>query len=465
MKKINIKILGMFFALALIFTACEKWIDTDINVNPDAPLEAPMGTILSGVQANMAYNTIGGSDLCRITAIWMQTLQGVERQSQSTADYIVREGDINNQWNTNYATTMENLYKIMEIARATPNPYYLGVAQTLMALTLGVTTDVWGSIPYDQCFQGKENLTPAFQEQQVIYDSILAMLDQAIVNFQMEGNFEEITGDMMYGGDRSLWLKAAFALKARYSLHLSKRDGDAYSKALTALPNAFASNDEDLQFIFGTAYTESNPLYQFMQERGDITMHATFITVLTQRFDPRLFVFATVDAEGGYSGNGFGETSYDASGPGAAVASPNSPVPFISYAECLFMKAECEYKTAAGDDVVRKTLYDAVTASMEFYGVLNPLYMAAYDSTLQTMSGDVLFNEVMTQKWISLFYQAEPFNDWRRTGLPALVANPFAVKVEIPRRYPYPTEEITYNPNVPAYGDIWQRVWWDAAID
>lgn len=459
MKKISIRIIGVFVITALVFSACKKWIDTDININPDAPIDAPLGNILPVIQTDMAYNTIGGNDVCRVTGIWLQYMQGIARQSQSTADYNLREGDVNNLWNTNYAGAGMNLKLIMDKTTGS-HPHYLGVAQILMANLLGVSTDLWNDIPYTEAFQGDANLTPAFNTQQEIYGIIQQLLTDAIANLQIVGNYEAVKGDMMYGGDLALWVKAAYALKARYALHLSKiQPQTAYAEALAALPNAFTSSDEDLRFVFGTADADANPLWQFMTERGDISMNSYFIDMLLLRQDPRITVYAYPDAAGGYSGNGPGETNADASAPGPAVSSKNSPVPFISNVECLFIKAECEFMTGAGDDAVRATLISGVEASMDYHGVLNPLYILAYDSVLQTMTGPVLFNEVMTQKYIALYYQAESYNDWRRTGLPLITPN--VPSLEIPRRYPYPTEEITYNPNTPKYGNIWNRVWWD----
>ncbi len=461
MKNINIRIIGVLVAAMLIFSGCKKWIDTDINVNPDAPADVPMNTILPAAQAGMAFVAIGGTDMCRVTSIWMQQLQGIVRQSQATAAYNLKEGDVNNQWNSTYSESMMNLKKIMEKA-GTSHPHYLGVAQVLMANALGIATDVWNDIPYSEAFQGADNFTPKFDNQEQIYNTIQTLLTDAIANLTIEGNTEPVDGDLMYGGDLEKWVKAAWALKARYSLHLSKiSPATAYANALAALPNGFTSNGDDLEFVFD-ASPNANPLYQFMNERsGDITMHAYFINMLLQRFDPRLPVYATTDVNGGYSGNGPGEDNPDVSLPGDAVASETSPVPFISYAECMFIKAECEFATGAGDAAVRASLYAGVEASMDKHGVLNPIYMAAYDSVLQTMTGPVLMNEIMTQKYIALYYQAEIFSDWRRTGLPVITPN--VQGLEVPRRFPYPTEEITYNPNTPAYGSIWTRVWWDVA--
>jgi hypothetical protein len=60
-------------------------------------------------------------------------------------------------------------------------------------------------------------------------------------------------------------------------------------------------------------------------------------------------------------------------------------------------------------------------------------------------------------------YNSESFVDWRRTGFPTLTPNPDAATQEIPRRFPYASDPITYNPNTPDLGNepLWQRVWWD----
>lgn len=467
MKKINLKIVGLFVLSILILGSCKKWIDTGLNDNPDAPKDVPLSALLPSVELNMAYNTIGGNDIARITSLWMQQTQGIARQSQAQSNYLLRDGDVDNQWNTDYATTLVNLNKMIE--KTTTSAYYKGIAEVLTANSLGVITDVWGDMPYSEAFQGQANLTPKFDTQQEIYASIMTLLDDAITNFGSD-DATSIDGDLIYGGDISLWMKAAYALKARYALHLSKISGQtAYNDALAAIPNAFSSNSDDLQFDFYNTQTASNPLWQFMDQRGDITMHKFFIDMLLQRVDPRISAFAFPNGDGNYTGADFGESGENASLPGPAFADEGSPVYFITYAECLFIKTEAEFKTGVAEDQVRTDLSAAVSASMDKFGVLNPLYMQAYDSVLNTMTGDALFKEIMTQKYIALFYQAEVYNDWRRTDNVIGLAPNSTVAAQlppdniaaIPRRYPYSTGEINYNPNTPAINNIWERVYWD----
>ncbi|MEI6889795.1 MAG: SusD/RagB family nutrient-binding outer membrane lipoprotein [Bacteroidales bacterium] len=467
MKNINIKLIGLVFLMALALGSCKKWINTDLNVNPDSPSDVPMSSILTGVEANMGYNTIGGNDLCRVTSIWMQYFQGIARQSQQTTNYYLLESDINNLWVTDYTNTMMNLQTI--IGKASGNPTYKGIAEVLLANTLGIATDVWGAIPYSAAFQGVANLTPAFDSQESIYATIYSLLDDAIVQLGTDGA-PTVNGDVMYGGEPLLWLQAAHSLKARYLLHKSKIDGTSWANALAALQGGIGSNDADLQFNFFDAANGQNPLYQFMNQRGDITMHKVFIdTLLNVRHDPRLPMFAGVsmDTARPYFGNGWNEVNGEASLPGAAVAAADAPVPFITFVETLFIQAECLYKTNASVGQVRAALIAAVTASMDKWGADYSVWMPIYTTYISFAAGEPLYKEIMTQKWIALYNQAESFVDWRRTdNVIGLQANPLASaqRNEIPRHYPEAQSEVNYNPNTPSNIDLWSRVWWDSPL-
>ncbi len=465
MKNIRFKFIGVILLMALVFGSCKKWIDTEINTNPDAPADVPMSSLVPAIQANIAYTLIGGNDYTRVSSQWVQYYQGVARQSQGESNYIWHDGDVDNVWNTAYSGIMMNIRILTSKAKSSNNYTYLGIADVLMAESLGATTDFWGDIPYTSAFQGMTLLNSPFDTQQSIYANILAMLDEAITNLSNPKALV-VTGDLMYGGDPVLWLKAAKGLKARYILHTCKRDSQAFANALTALTGSLDANADDLQFAFGSNVGQQNPLFQFMDQRGDITMHKTFMDILNSRFDPRIPVYAAKgpDTTNYYQGADWGSAGENASLPGKAVNSPDAPVYFLTYAECLFIKSECMYKT--GDETgAKQALFDGLKASLKKYGVYSDAYYNAYVAQVTPVSGAALYKEIMMQKYISLYNQAESYNDWRRTdNAIGLLPNPTisAVKNEIPRRFPYSLGEKSYNSYTPQNVDMWQRVWWDA---
>jgi len=340
-----------------------------------------------------------------------------------------------------------------------------------------------GDIPYSEACKGSENLTPAYDTQQEIYTEIFRLLDDAIVNLSIVGVAPAVEGDLIYGGDPELWLKAAYALKARYTLHLSKiNPTTAFADALLPLPNAFSSSAEDLQFLFYNGQTESNPFWQFMDQRADIVMQKTFIdyldTISEQNFgmqDPRLFEFASIsgDPSQPYKGADWEDSGDDASIPGGYYegtypAAPNSPVFFITFTELLFIKAECELNTNVPIDQVKTTLLEAVASSLNQFNAFDQAYIDALGAYIAPLEKDPLYKVIMTQKYIALYYQAETFVDWRRTNnIIGLQANPTSQAVQnvIPRRFPYSESEQSYNPaNVPNIADNWVPVWWDVFV-
>jgi hypothetical protein len=479
MKNIRFKFIGVLLLVALVLGSCKKWIDTGMNANPDAPKDVPMASLVPAIEANMAYTLIGGNDYSRVTSQWMQYYMGIARQSQGESNYIWHDGDVDNVWNTAYSGIMENIVILTSKARAAKDNMNLGIADVLMAESLGFVTDIWGDVPFSQAFQGLGQLNTPFDKQQDLYTKIFSLLTEAIASFQATPLVYEI-GDLIYpnaNGDPvaqgAAWLKAAYGMQARYQLHLCKIDPTYWSKALASInAGALASNGDDMQFAFGSGVGQQNPLFQFMDQRGDIAMDSGFMVMLGNKrfgkwYDPRDSVYAAKgpDTSNLYQGAGWGSTGENASAPGSTVASPNSAVQFLDYTEILFIKAECEYKANAADPQVKTDLVNGVTASLNKWGVFSAAYITAYSAVVDTMTVS-LYKEIMTQKYIALYNQAETFNDWRRTeNLIGLSPNPTTSAVEniIPRRFPYSLGEKSYNSHTPMNVTMWERVWWDVA--
>lgn len=464
MKRL-IKYTGILILTALMLGSCNKWIDPEINIDPDNPAEVSLATLMPAIQARLAFNAVGGNDIVRTQAIWIQQLDGSLRQSLAEANYQLRSSDVNNLWNSNYAGTMMDIKVLIDYANASDPVafHFRGAGKILMAIALMQTTDVWGDIPYDEAFQGDENITPGFQAQEQIYNTIFTLLQEGIDDLgQTDESPFALTGDYFYDGDVASWIAAGNAYLAKAHLHLTKKSADHWNQALNFVNNAMQSADGDMQFNYGTGTKDSNPLYQFMRDRGDVRMGAFFVEMLKTRQDPRLPVFVTPDANGEYTGAEPGSGNTDASEPGPGIAAPDAPTYFATYMEMLFIKAECQLKTGAGEAAVKETLADAVEASLNKYGVFDQAYFDAWVGVLGGLTGADLEKELFTQKYIALCYQSEVYNDFRRTNnIIDITPNPNGFEDDIPRRFPYSTDEITYNPNVPDGVTIMDRVWWD----
>lgn len=453
---------SILMAFILMFSSCEKWIDPDINIDPNNPEDVPMEVLLPYLEANVAFKMGGGPELILVQSIWLQQLDGIDRQSLSFANYVYNPTFAGYLWDDAYAEILMDARILKEKAVAANSPHNHAVGNILTAITLGQLTDAWNDIPWSEALQGSQVTQPGFDTQEFIYSEIQRLLDVAIDSLEVETDPIGVKGDYYYDGDPVKWKKAAYALKARYYLHLSKRLGNtSYEQALEMVPMAFMGNEDDLQFNYGTGASESNPLYQYMQDRGDALMGAYFIDLLVEADDPRLPVIARPDGEGNYVGSAPGQTNVNASWPGPAVADPDAPTYLITYVEMLFTQVEALFKTGTPENDVRIKLVEAVSASLEKFKVMDEDWISGYSAELSNLSGEALFHEIMTQKYIATFYQPEAYHSWRRTGYPVLTPNPVGQTPLIPRRFPYPTTEVVYNPNTPSGITITDRVWWD----
>jgi hypothetical protein len=405
----------------------------------------------------MGFNLMGNNTV-RTTNLWMQQFDGYSRQSFTEMRYQLTPADVNNVWNSMYSGGLMTTKVIIDKATAAESPHYSGVAKVLTATILGVLTDLFGDLPYSDALNGQEgNLTPTFDSQQAIYGTIQTLLTEAIDELGSTDNAIDLAGDAIYDADLDSWIAAAWALKARHALQLSKVNGNqAYTDALTYAANAMSSNSGDMDVVW-TAQ-DKNPLYQFMVDRGDIRMCETFLNLFIAD-DPRIPRFFGPDAAGGISGGTPAGENDATSVPGPFLASQTSPTTMISYAEVKFIEAEANFQLNHKAEALA-AYQEAVAASVnKIVGGDNSEWLDANinNETEATLS----LNKIMTQKYLALHGQVQPFNDWRRTGIPALSLVPGAKTTEIPRRFPYAQDEITYNSNTPANVLITQRLWWD----
>ncbi|MCX6226313.1 MAG: hypothetical protein NTV01_16460, partial [Bacteroidia bacterium] len=101
------KMFSLFLLPAMMISGCTKWIDTDINTNPNRPADVTMELLLPSTQSILGY-VIGG-EYSRASSIWMQHLSGVDRQFLAMERYSIPESDYDNLWNTLYGMILKNL--------------------------------------------------------------------------------------------------------------------------------------------------------------------------------------------------------------------------------------------------------------------------------------------------------------------------------------------------------------------
>ena len=480
-------IYGLILTAVMFTTAgCKKYLD--VNKDPNNPTEVPENLLLPPIITDIGVTIAGGSfsvqntsGVALINAYWMQQLS-LNQPLPQFESYKFTTGDAEYTWGELYINIMQNLKRLRDYAEANENHSYGVIGKVLTAYTLGVTTDMWGDVPYTQAFEGNK---PVYDKQEDIYELIQTMLDDAIAENKLDpGTLKPGADDFLYGGNMANWEKFAYALKARHYIHLTKAPGHTAvaqaELALAALENAFTNTgDEATLDIFSEDAGKQNPWFKNTDiGTGGVVLGATLLDFLVANADPRLPIIANKGSQNTYLGrvstsnvvtdvtiystlgDYFGGANPDGTDAGAAA-----PVALLPYSELEFIKAEATF-IKSGTAAAQPVYQQAIKNNMAKLGLgINDANVTNYIAARGTLTDANAIQRIMEEKSIANLLSVENFNDWRRTGFPALkiVANPEAGITTIPRKYQYSQQEVSTNPQPEnSNAKITDRVWWDA---
>ena len=463
------------FGFALV--GCDGDLLVD-NTNPNATTEPSMSGLLSNTILSTSNTTQGAAS---VTSYYVQHLAS---PSGSSVDRHF-ESRFGGTWSGIYGL-LSDTEALIEKAEAEDSPHYAGVAQIIQAYNLGLATDLWGDIPYQEALQADEGeTTPAYDSQEQVYEEIQTLLSDARDNLDAESRSSPGSDDFVYGGDLEKWRKASWALEARYLNHLTKKSDYDPQAVLSAVDNAFERNADDAQMNYEND-PSNNPWHNVYlnQEGGILGGHLSEQLVkemdgsLYGVFDPRLQVAITdsTETEGDdpplYAGNRNGAGSgdfYNHLEP-KYYASENAPILWITYAEMKFIEAEAALRD--GNSGRAYTAYmEGIRAHMDKVGVSESerdAYMN--DPAVDVGEDNLTLDEVFKEKNVALFLSPEAWVDHRRHDYdypdfePPVDQNPLfqnSQDTDHIRRVLYPLSEIERNrSNVPEV-ELDQFLWWD----
>lgn len=477
-KGINYLVLGAL----LLTTSCEKYLD--VNKDPNNPSKISAASRLVG-----AITTSNGSALWRgtreisgVTQYGVTKLTtGANRNAETwrfTSSYFL--------WQNAYVFTMPNCVDLIVLGEEEGSPHFVGAGKTLLAMNFGLLTDQYGSIIVDDFYDGKSqlNLTPKMQDQETAYKRIDKLLDEAIEAFNSTSNKTALNvngGDILFQGDISKWKRFAWALKARYLNHLSKKSS-LYNpaKIIEASNNAFNADGMDAEFPYlgGGIETDENPWFSwggfvlspgvtdpnnnlynpryFAWSQFFVNMLTTLPVTNTTYQDPRISKImkpavsdgqfrglrsgAGLSAGQGILANGQNgdskKTNGNDYGPfsnSGFYTSQKSPIPFITYSEVKLIESEARLRS--GDVAGALLAYEAgVKANMRKLGVsaadINSYWLAQLADGLNSHFSILTqgLSHILRQKYITLCLNPETWVDMRRSDFSQAIYGPSLVR-------------------------------------
>lgn len=465
-------------ALALGSVACEDGL-TEINENPNAPEDVPVGNVLLGGIWDVVANAGNRGAFGQWTQLyhaenWAQHLaQPVYNEEDR---YQPRDGVPTNIWDEMYEALID-LAHVRDVATEQGNDDLWAVAEVMTVYGFMVLTDYFGDIPYTQALQLRDDVAfPEYDAQADIYPDLINRLEAAAGMMDAGEVADFADYDPIYHGSMAGWQRFANSLRLRLAMRMA--DTPMADEAAAEFQAAWA--DPTMSMVEHTADVEwagadpaANPVYEgivLAGRTGDFRMSASLIDRLQALDDPRLDVYAEPAASDGvFRGlrNGLVPADYDLGASdfstiGADFLDPEAPSVLMSYAEVLFLGAEAAERGWISGSA--ETLYlEAIEASMQQYDIDQSeidQYLAQPEVAYTGMS------DIWEQKWMALFLSGpEAYTELRRVGWLDLepAENSFLPDGEFPLRLPYPPEEALYNPdNFIDLGDdpLLVPVWW-----
>lgn len=496
MKKPFIRYIYASLLAISSLTGCQK-LD-ELNVNPNNPEEAHPQLLLTKVEWD-AFRDYNGTTPLYITKMLVQT------DGENTGQYY--------KWDRSDFDAygkLRDVVKMQEEAERLNLSDYIALAKFFRAYYFYNLTLTFGDVPYTEALKGEETkaFTPAYDNQKSVLQGILQALEEAN-QLLAASDGAAIEGDIIHGKSPHKWQRTVNAFRLKVLLSLSKKAGDTDLNIQNTFTNIaqtqplLENRADDAQLVFLNQEGNRYPQFNSSSFGSGMYMDSTFIKLLQDKQDPRLFAFCTqtrLAEEAGKAINDF--SAYEGGDPAAPYAEvnlkaaagrtskvneryykdpTNEPLVLIGYAEQELILAEAILRGwIAGN--AQSHYENAVKASFNFYETYATNY-ATYLTAEEAIDylqkpanswGTALNFEqqlqlIITQKYIQSYFQGgySAFREHLRTGYPVF-RRPNGVR--IPYRWMYPQSEYNYNSEqvnaaiVRQFGEgndnIHQITWW-----
>jgi hypothetical protein len=214
-----------------------------------------------------------------------------------------------------------NILKLVDasikLADGRASDTHVGIFTTFRVLLFSFMTDYYGDVYYSEALKGREGiLYPVYDKQSDIYTGLLKELDEASSKIAAGNDVVSPTYDLMFGGDKTQWLKFCNSLKLRLIMRASAKLTDAGAKLAAVAAMPIFSDDADKNASI--AYVGTNPVNSWVGgsnnwgNGGEFERRRpckTLVDKLAMLNDPRMKVwFAPVENPWTYDAGKNGQT-------------------------------------------------------------------------------------------------------------------------------------------------------------
>ncbi|KAB1068058.1 SusD/RagB family nutrient-binding outer membrane lipoprotein [Tamlana haliotis] len=296
--KTKIYIVTTLVLFVTLITGCDDF--NDLNVDPTTSTTANPKSLISKVQTS--YSGDRETQWRSLAAYHMSIMQMVSDGwtiSHGQA-YKLDVSYMEFMWKSSYREINDLILAIQEAEKTPEYVNYAAVGRILKVMIFAQLTDTYGDLPYFESGAqgGEDNLHPAYDKQEDIYNDFFIELKEAAA--QLDSSLA-LEGDLIYNGDVDKWRKFANSLRLRYAMRLINVDpAKAQSESVAAINAGVMQSVEDAAAVDHGNYNVStsgapeirgNGFSQVQNFSEEIMVSCeTYIAYLRDNNDPRLMM-------------------------------------------------------------------------------------------------------------------------------------------------------------------------------
>jgi len=504
MKSLKFPILLILTTLVLATGCSKKFEDYSKNNNLPTPLNVPPGIVLPSILNDMVVFPGGDEDKNCQFIVSNYTYYGDNKYWTGSAN--LSYGSLRNvlameKEAKRLAGSDNNPYHALGFLFRV----FFFVSMTEKVGDLPMTDALKG---IDNIAPKYDTQKDIFKQSLLWLDSANTLLTDLITNgfLEFSGDFyykERLSNPVNGANGRDAlieWQKVVNSYKLRVLIELSKKESDADLNIKSQFANIynnpdkypiFTSNDDNLQYVYNTGYNyyPDNP-NNYGNNAGRLNLAATLETTLGQLNDLRAMMLGEPARGLGFADTDF--RSYVGAPSGADLSTlatesglgnlslynynrfyttlSGEPTFILSYPEVCFCIAEAVNRGWITGDA-ESWYIKGTSASFAFYGIVdgdNQVVLHKADGSgginyTVPFSFTTYFNQpavkykgdnsdglaqILTQKYLAYARSSglQAYYQWRRTGVPVFDSGPGTGNGGvIPRRFQYPTNELSAN--------------------
>lgn len=467
MKKslFNIILLGI---LAVSISGCEKFLD--INQDPNRPTVPP----INGLLASTTQQT--GLNFFRVSNTGSYYAQYLASPNAASPTDVYDRIDLSSTWFSLY-DNLADIYDMEKLAVEQGSTEHLGAAKIMKAINMSLVISMFGDAPFTEAFSG-ENLSPAYDSEESIHNACVTLLDEGIAEMRKNSPIRlGTTQDFIHGGNKTNWIRTAFAVKARLLNRLTRKSTYSATAVLSAVDSAYTSAAQEAAV---RTFAVRNPWAGVARNNAALVLDGWISDNLIKAMngthkgvvDPRLPRYTDTTRFGDFRGtpNGRGRIGTGTTRDECYLTINNfysadlAPLFIATFEEVKMIEAEAALRANLRPRA--NTAYRAaITAQMNKVGVAATARDAYLNHpNVNVGEANLALSHIFTEKYLIMFLHPETWVDARRFDyayagwtppVGALLPQPI-------RRVDWPdSERVRNSRNVPEVPVLSTRLWFD----